>query len=102
MTTATADLLNPIAEELQVSREELITRSVRAYLEQQLREIKSEILELHGRYDVSSVEELENRYRDGTLDEASSWRDLQRLDFLEYKRDRLLQHLAHLQTEQMQ
>jgi hypothetical protein len=34
---------------------------------------------------------MEARYRDGTLDEADSWRDLQRLDHLEYKRDSLLQ-----------
>jgi len=29
-------------------------------------------------------------YRDGSLEEADTWRDLQRLDHLEYKRDRLL------------
>jgi len=33
---------------------------------------------------------MEARYRDGTLDEADTWRDLQRLDDLEYKQDRLL------------
>ena len=37
--------------------------------------------------------EAEARYRDGTLEEADSWRDLQRLDHLEYRRDRLLQLL---------
>lgn len=36
---------------------------------------------------------MEARYREGTLEEADSWRDLQRLDHLEYKRDRLLQFL---------
>ena len=39
-----------------------------------------------------SVEEMEARYQDGSLEEADSWRDLQRLDRLEYRRDRL-QHL---------
>ncbi len=34
---------------------------------------------------------MEARYREGALEEADSWRDLQRLDHLEYKRDRLLQ-----------
>jgi hypothetical protein len=36
---------------------------------------------------------MEARYQDGTLEEADSWRDLQRLDHLEHKRDRLLQLL---------
>ncbi|MFH1926576.1 MAG: hypothetical protein ABIK79_00175 [Chloroflexota bacterium] len=39
----------------------------------------------------SSVEGMEARYRQGTLEEADSWQDLQRLDHLDYKRDRLLQ-----------
>ncbi|MFH1926577.1 MAG: hypothetical protein ABIK79_00180 [Chloroflexota bacterium] len=60
-------------------------------LERQLREVKVCIFEITGRYGVSSVEEMEARYRQGTLEEADSWQDLQRLDHLEYKRDRLLQ-----------
>ena len=43
-----------------------------------------------------SVEEMEARYRDGTLEEAGSWQDLQCLDHLEYKRDRLLQLIEAL------
>jgi hypothetical protein len=39
---------------------------------------------------------MEARYRDGTLEEADTWRDLQRLDHLEYKRDRLLKLLEAL------
>jgi len=31
---------------------------------------------------------MEGRYREGTLEEADSWQDLQRLDHLEYKRNR--------------
>jgi hypothetical protein len=36
---------------------------------------------------------MDTRYQEGTLEEANSWRDLQRLDHLEYKRDQLLQLL---------
>jgi hypothetical protein len=32
---------------------------------------------------------MEEQYRDGPLEEVDSWRDLQRLDRLKYKRDRL-------------
>jgi hypothetical protein len=70
-----------------------LKQGLRSFLERQLREIKAAIFEISGRYGVSSVTEMETRYRDETLDEADSWRDLQRLDHLEDKRDCLLQLL---------
>lgn len=54
-----------------------------------LRQVGAEILELTGRYGVSGVEEMERKYQTGELEEADSWRDLQKLDRLEYERDRL-------------
>ena len=86
-------MLKTVAQELYLSQEELLRRGTRSLLERQLREIKADIFQISGRYGVSSVEEMEARYRDGTLEEAESWRDLQRLDHLEYKRDRLLKLL---------
>lgn len=86
-------ILGTLARELHISEEELLKQGLRSLLERQLREVKAEIFEITGRYSISSVEEMEARYRDGTLEEADSWRDLQRLDHLEYKRDRLSQLL---------
>lgn len=90
-TAQTEVLLAAVARELQISEDDLLKQGLHALLERRLRETKAQIFEITGRYGVSSAEEMETRYRDGTLDEASSWRDLQRLDHLEYKRDRLLQ-----------
>ncbi|MGI0016508.1 MAG: hypothetical protein ACREBU_24060 [Nitrososphaera sp.] len=84
-------ILGTVARELHISEEELLKLGLRTLLERRLREVKAEIFEITGRYGVSSVEEMEARYRDGTLEEADSWRDLQRLDHLEYNRDRLSQ-----------
>jgi len=67
----------------------ILAKGLQAFLERQLRQVEAEILQIAGEYGVSSVEEMEARYREGTLEEADSWRDLQRLDHLEYKRDRL-------------
>jgi len=86
-------ILSMVARELKISEEELVKQGLRSIVESQLREVKAEIFELSGRYGVSSVEEMEARYRDGTLEEADSWRDVQRLDHLEYKQDRLVQLL---------
>jgi len=87
----TNDILGTVAQELRVSEDDLLKQGLRSLLEHQLREVKVCIFAITGRYGVSSVEEMEARYREGMLEEAGSWQDLQRLDHLEYKRDRLLQ-----------
>ena len=94
MTGQSRRILATIAQELHVSEEDLLRQGLRSYLERQLRTVKAEIFEICGRYGVYSVDDMESRYRDGTLEEAESWRDLQRLDQLEYKQDRLLELLG--------
>jgi hypothetical protein len=93
MAVQSEAILSTVAQELHVSEDELLKQGLRSFLERQLREVKAQIFEISGRYGISSVEEMEGRYRDGTLEEADSWRDVQRLDHLEHKRDRLLQIL---------
>lgn len=88
--------LEDITHELHISRDDLIRQSLRVFLEQQLRQINAEILRITGRYGISSAEEMELRYRDGTLEEAESWQELQHLDHLEYKSDRLQQLIRAL------
>ncbi|MGC9523725.1 MAG: hypothetical protein ACP5HG_17875 [Anaerolineae bacterium] len=82
-------LLEKVAETLCISEEDALREGLRTLLARKLREVQSDIFEITGRYDVGSVEEMEARYREGTLEEATTWRDLQTLDRLEYQRDRL-------------
>lgn len=96
MVAATKKLLHTVAEELCLSSEEVVKRGLRSLVERQLREINAEIFHLTGHYNVFNVQEMEARYQDGTLEEASSWKDLQRLDHLEYKQERLLTILKTL------
>ena len=93
MTPQANEILTTVARELQLSEEDLVRQGLRSVLERQLRAVKAEVFALHGRYGVSSVEEMEAHYQDGSLEEADSWRDLQRLDHLEHKRDQLLKLL---------
>lgn len=81
---------NTIAHKLQIPADELLRLSLYRFLESQLRLLNTQIFEICGRYGVSNVEEMDSRYQEGTLEEKDSWRDLQRLDHLEYKRDELL------------
>jgi hypothetical protein len=90
-------VLSNIASRLHISESTLMRESLRSFLEQQLRALNAEVLVLHLRYGVSSVEDMEARYQDGTLDEADSWRDLQRLDRLEFQRDELSKLLQTVQ-----
>ncbi|MBI3245358.1 MAG: hypothetical protein HYZ50_02490 [Deltaproteobacteria bacterium] len=94
MTPQATEILTTVARELHLSEEDLVKQGLRGVLERQVREVKAEIFALHGQYGVSSVEEMEARYQDGSIEEADSWRDLQRLDHLESKRDRLLKLLG--------
>ena len=96
MTPQTQGVLSTVAQELHIPEEDLLKQGLRYVLERQLRAIKTEIFTISGRYHVSSVEEMDARYREGTLEEADSWRDLQRLDHLEYKRDQLSQLLQNV------
>jgi hypothetical protein len=93
MPTEALQILSTVARELGISEDDLLKQGLRSVLERQLREVKAEIFAISGRYGVSSVTEMDARYRDGTQEEANSWRDLQRLDHLEHKRDCLLQLL---------
>ena len=65
----------------------------------QFRAVQAEIFEILSRCQVSSAADMEERYRKGTLEEAGSRQDLQRLDHLEYKRDRLQKLLESLSSQ---
>lgn len=90
METVTSEAIGLVAKELQITEQDVLRQGLRALLETELRTVKAQIFEIAGLYGVSFAKDLETRYREGTLEEADSWRDLQRLDHLEYKRDRLL------------
>lgn len=96
MTASVDTIPSEIAEELHTSKDDLIREGLQSFLQRELRRVRADIFEITSRYNISSVEEMEARYQDGTLEEADSWRDLQRLDHLEYKRDRFQRLLEML------
>jgi hypothetical protein len=96
MTAPVDTILTEVAEELHTSKDELIREGLQSFLERELRRVQAEIFDITSRYNISGVEEMEAKYQDGTLEETDSWRDLQRLDHLEYKRDRFQRLLKML------
>jgi len=85
--------LDILAREFNLSKEAIIEESLRIFLERKLREIKTDIFKIRGKYGISSVEKLEELYRKGKIEEKDSWQDLQKLDHLEFKRDELKKFL---------
>lgn len=88
--------IHQVSNELHISHDALLQESLKLYLETRLRQIKSEIYKLYGKYQVTSVEALESRFEDGSLEEKDALDDYHRLDHLEYKRDELIRFLATL------
>jgi hypothetical protein len=82
-------LLGAVAQELQLSEADLVRQGVRALVERKLLQISAQMLEITRKYRVSSISEMDAQYQAGTLAESESWRDYQRLDHLEFERDRL-------------
>jgi len=89
MVVEVTPLLGTVAQEFQLSESDLVRQGVRALVERQLLQVNAQVLEIAGRYRVSSVAEMDAQYQAGTLPESESWRDYQRLDHLEFERDRL-------------
>ena len=79
--------ISDIAEKLNITTDDLLHDSVKIFLERKLRELKTDIFKITSKYGVLSVEELEEKYKKGELEEKDSWQDFQLLDHLEFKRD---------------
>ncbi|ODS34352.1 MAG: hypothetical protein SCARUB_00483 [Candidatus Scalindua rubra] len=88
--------LEDLAEKLNISKEDLLHEGLKSFLEKKLREIKTDIFKITSKYGVRSVEEFEEKYRKGKVEEKDTWQDLQRLDHLEFKKDELEKALGSL------
>jgi len=61
-----------------------------------LREVGADNAGVCRKYNVSSVQEMETRYKTGTLDESISREDFEKLDHLEFIKDELENALRDL------
>lgn len=83
-----------VAEKLNLSREEILRESLKFYLEKIIREIKTNIFKIRTKYGVSSIEDFEEKYKKGEIEEKDSWQEFQKLDHLEFKKEELESALA--------
>ena len=85
-----------IAETLGLKKEELIKNGVKAYLESELRRINAEIIIVHNRYGVTSLNKLDEKINKGELSETETFEDFTKLDQLEAKKEKIEQILKVL------
>ncbi|RIK30113.1 MAG: hypothetical protein DCC52_06585 [Chloroflexi bacterium] len=87
------NLIDQIAERLELDSDQLLRSSLESFLRAQLRRVDAEIESLRVKYAVQSAKEIDARYSEGTLPEEGTWEDYFRLDHLEYRHRKLIEAL---------
>ncbi len=83
-----------IAPILKITQEELERASLETYLHIRLKRCESELFNLARKYGVSSIEDFEEEYKRGTIEEEGTWEDFFRLDHLEAERESIREALG--------
>jgi hypothetical protein len=78
-----------IAPILKMIPEELERDSLKTYLHIRLKRCESELFNLARKYGFSSIEDFEEEYKRGNIEEGGTWEDFFRWDHLESKRESL-------------
>lgn len=77
------DVIKKVAKDIGVSVDELAASGLLAFLHEKRRKVMLDRLEILDRYNVASAVELENRIKNGEIDEHPAWEDLILLENLE-------------------
>ena len=72
---------------LNITPEELESASLKTYLHIRLKRCESEIFNLTRKYGVSSIEDFEEEYKRGNIEEERTREDFFRLEHLESERE---------------
>lgn len=97
MTSVAMQTIQTISTEFHLSQETVLQESLKVFLEKKLREIKTDIFKIYGKYNVTSVEALESCFENGILEEKDALDDYHKLDHLEFKRDEINKILQGMQ-----
>jgi len=97
VTSVAMQIIQTLSAEYHLSEDTIIQESLKVFLQKKLREIKTEIYKIYGKYQVSSVEALESCFENGTIEEKEALDDYHALDHLEFKRDEIIKILQGLQ-----
>ncbi|MGD2090177.1 MAG: hypothetical protein PVH61_28630 [Candidatus Aminicenantes bacterium] len=88
--------IESVAKQLNLTSDEMIRESLKLYLERKIRELKTDIFKIRTKFGVSSIEDFEEKYKSGEIEEKDSWEEFQKLDHLEFKKEELEKALMNL------
>ena len=88
-----------IADELNVSEADLIQKSVKSYLKQQLIKVEAELFQYCKKYGVKTVFEMDEKLKDGSLKENDIIDDFFAFDHLEHEREHLMNLLEECDND---
>jgi len=86
-----------ISSMLNMGKENLEKESLKTYLHVKLRHCESEIFNIAKKYGISSIEEFEERYKKGEIEEEGTWEDFFKLDHLEAEKETIKKALEVVQ-----
>ena len=92
----TTVIVERVSKALGVPPDELVRKGVEGFLEAQLRACSAEIYEVKGRYGVKSAGELEEKIREGVIEEHPAWEDLIVLENLEGRAEKIRKEIKAL------
>ncbi|WP_293444368.1 hypothetical protein [Persephonella sp.] len=85
-----------IAKELSIPEDELIKESLKAYLQDKLIEIESEIFRIKKKFGVTNIYELNKKAEKGEISENEAFEDYFLLDNLEAEKEKIEKLLESL------
>lgn len=90
--------IKEITKDLNIDYHTFLHQSQRLFIEEKLKEIKAQIHEITGKYNIQSIAEFDKLYQEGKIEEHTSMEDFKKLDRLEYQRDKLETYLQQVEN----
>ena len=69
-------LLSKLSKELEVPEKKIVERSLHVFLDSELRNASAEVMKIKRQFNVSSPKELQERIKEGEVNEHPAWEQL--------------------------
>ena len=89
----TNSIIKIITKDFNISAEVFLRESSRTFLEHKLKEINTQIFNIASKYNITSINDFENKYKAGKLEEIETFDDFKKLDRLEFQKEKILKLL---------
>ena len=89
MVVSLSSILSEVSKEIGVSKDDILSKGLRAYLRTELGKVETELFSIYHKYGIKSIHDLEHSIEKGEVSESDVLDDLTKVDYLESRRDKL-------------